>query len=30
VSLADAAAGTGYLELVRANLANLRVALGCR
>ena len=30
VSPAEAAAGTGYLELMRANLANLRVALGCR
>ena len=30
VSPTDAAAGTGYLELMRANLANLRVALGCR
>ncbi|HTG09272.1 MAG TPA: hypothetical protein VK746_00635 [Candidatus Eisenbacteria bacterium] len=26
----EAAAGTGYLELMRANLANLRIALGCR
>jgi zinc transport system substrate-binding protein len=30
VSPAEAAAGTGYLELMRANLANLRTALGCR
>ena len=30
VSPAEAAAGTGYLELMRANLANLRIALGCR
>ena len=30
VSPAEAAAGLGYLELMRANLANLRVALGCR
>jgi zinc transport system substrate-binding protein len=30
VSSAEAAAGTGYLELMRANLASLRLALGCR
>ncbi len=30
VSPAEAAAGTGYLQLMRANLANLRTALGCR
>jgi zinc transport system substrate-binding protein len=30
VSPSEAAAGTGYLELMRANLANLRTALGCR
>jgi len=30
VSPAEAAAGTGYLELMRANLGNLRTALGCR
>ena len=30
VSPAEAAAGIGYLELMRANLANLRTALGCR
>jgi len=30
VSPAEAAAGTSYLELMRANLANLRTALGCR
>jgi zinc transport system substrate-binding protein len=30
VGPAEAAAGTGYLELMRANLANLRLALGCR
>ena len=30
VSPAETAAGIGYLELMRANLANLRVALGCR
>ncbi|HSE06305.1 MAG TPA: zinc ABC transporter substrate-binding protein [Methylomirabilota bacterium] len=30
VSSDEAAAGTGYLELMRANLANLRLALGCR
>ncbi|MEX2221525.1 MAG: zinc ABC transporter substrate-binding protein [Candidatus Rokuibacteriota bacterium] len=30
ISSAEAAAGTGYLELMRANLANLRTALGCR
>jgi zinc transport system substrate-binding protein len=30
VSPAEAAAGAGYLELMRANLANLRTALGCR
>ncbi len=30
VSPAEAAAGTGYLELMRANLVNLRTALGCR
>lgn len=30
VSATEAAAGTGYLELMRANLANLRTALGCR
>jgi zinc transport system substrate-binding protein len=30
VNPADAAAGAGYLELMRANLANLRTALGCR
>ncbi len=30
VSPAEAAAGLGYLELMRANLANLRTALGCR
>ncbi len=30
VSPAEAAAGTGYVELMRANLANLRTALGCR
>lgn len=30
VSPAEADAGTGYLELMRANLANLRTALGCR
>lgn len=30
VSPAEAAAGVGYLELMRANLANLRTALGCR
>ena len=30
VSRAEAAAGTGYLELMRANLANLRTGLGCR
>jgi len=30
VTPAEAAAGTGYLELMRANLANLRTALGCR
>ena len=30
VSPAEAAAGTGYVDLMRANLANLRTALGCR
>jgi zinc transport system substrate-binding protein len=30
VSPADAAAGRGYLEIMRANLANLRTALACR
>jgi zinc transport system substrate-binding protein len=30
VSPAEAAAGSGYVELMRANLANLRTALGCR
>ena len=30
VSPAEAAAGAGYLKLMRANLANLRTALGCR
>jgi zinc transport system substrate-binding protein len=30
VTPADAAAGKGYPELMRANLANLRTALGCR
>jgi len=30
VSRDEAAAGTGYLELMRANLANLRTALACR
>lgn len=30
VSPEEAAAGIGYLELMRANLANLRLALGCR
>ncbi|MGH7396955.1 MAG: metal ABC transporter solute-binding protein, Zn/Mn family, partial [Candidatus Rokuibacteriota bacterium] len=30
ISAAEAAAGAGYLELMRANLANLRTALGCR
>ena len=30
VSPAETAAGLGYLELMRANLANLRTALGCR
>jgi PAS domain S-box-containing protein len=30
VSPAEAAAGAGYLELMRANLGNLRIALGCR
>jgi zinc transport system substrate-binding protein len=30
VSPAEAAAGLGYPELMRANLANLRTALGCR
>ncbi|HEX4996099.1 MAG TPA: zinc ABC transporter substrate-binding protein [Methylomirabilota bacterium] len=30
MSPAEAAAGTSYLELMRANLANLRTALGCR
>ncbi|MGH7316232.1 MAG: metal ABC transporter solute-binding protein, Zn/Mn family [Candidatus Rokuibacteriota bacterium] len=30
ISSAEAAAGTGYLELMRANLANLRTALACR
>jgi zinc transport system substrate-binding protein len=30
VNPAEAAAGTGYVELMRANLANLRTALGCR
>ena len=30
VSPAEAAAGIGYLELMRANLTNLRLALGCR
>ncbi|HEY7870541.1 MAG TPA: zinc ABC transporter substrate-binding protein [Methylomirabilota bacterium] len=30
VSRAEAEAGIGYLELMRANLTNLRLALGCR
>jgi zinc transport system substrate-binding protein len=30
VSRDEAAAGTGYVELMRANLANLRTALACR
>jgi zinc transport system substrate-binding protein len=30
VSRDDVAAGRGYLELMQANLANLRTALGCR
>lgn len=30
VSPAEAAAGAGYLTLMRANLVNLRTALGCR
>jgi zinc transport system substrate-binding protein len=30
VTPAEAAAGTGYLELMRTNLANLRTALRCR
>jgi zinc transport system substrate-binding protein len=30
VSREQAAAGTGYVELMQANLANLRVGLGCR
>jgi zinc transport system substrate-binding protein len=30
VSPEEAAAGIGYLELMRANLANLGLALGCR
>jgi zinc transport system substrate-binding protein len=30
VSPAEAAAGIGYLELMRVNLTNLRLALGCR
>lgn len=30
VSPAEAAAGAGYLTLMRANLVNLRAALGCR
>jgi zinc transport system substrate-binding protein len=30
VSPADAAAGNGYLEIMRANLASLRTALACR
>jgi zinc transport system substrate-binding protein len=30
VSREEAAAGAGYLELMRANLTNLRTALGCR
>jgi zinc transport system substrate-binding protein len=30
VSPAEAAAGAGYLELMRANLGKLRIALGCR
>jgi hypothetical protein len=30
VSPDEAAAGLGYVELMRTNLSNLRVALGCR
>lgn len=30
VSREQAAAGTGYVELMQANLANLRIGLGCR